>query len=204
MSRCKGGRTIMRQVTLAYLAMLVLTIAVPTGQADARGDWLDGPLPAWNWPGTAVPIAPPPAGTPVEDPSCADGGRPAEIMEDRIVTQAGWTVFGTYEGGWGIKLVWGLSAYDGMCRPLGYQQFVFVDGIFAGTLSPHPMDSRTDGSLATASIGAGSLRGEFNRYTEADPFCCPSSRTVVEYRIDRTEAGPVVLPVSSSSYPLPS
>jgi hypothetical protein len=41
----------------------------------------------------------------------------------------------------------GTAGYDGMCRPRQYQDFVFVGSVFAGTLSPQPMDSRTDGAL---------------------------------------------------------
>ncbi len=34
------------------------------------------------------------------------------------------------------EVVLGRSGVDGMCRPLGYQGFVFVGGRFAGTLAP--------------------------------------------------------------------
>jgi len=39
---------------------------------------------------------------------------------------------------------------------------------------------------------------EFARYTEKDPLCCPSSRSTVRFRIDRTNAGAVVVPIEKS------
>jgi len=32
-----------------------------------------------------------------------------------------------------------------MCRPLRFHAFVFVDGAFAGTLTPSVMNARSDG-----------------------------------------------------------
>ena len=49
-------------------------------------------------------------------------------------------------------MISGLAAYDGMCRPLGYQSFVFVDGVFAGTVSPEPMNSRTTGAATDVNL----------------------------------------------------
>jgi len=103
-----------------------------------------------------------------------------------------------------VSLVYGLTGHDGMCRPLGYQVFVFVEGQFAGTLSPAPMDSRTDGALEnivwTASAdGTVELSALFNRSSEGDPLCCPSRTSFVHYRIDRSGQTPVVVPVSSTT-----
>jgi hypothetical protein len=39
-----------------------------------------------------------------------------------------------------------ISGYEGMCRPTGFQPCVFVDGAFAGTISPEPMATRANGS----------------------------------------------------------
>ena len=40
----------------------------------------------------------------------------------------------------------GMPLLDGMCRPNLYQDFVFVDGKFARTLSPSLMNARSDGA----------------------------------------------------------
>jgi hypothetical protein len=112
---------------------------------------------------------------------------------------AGWRLFLPYQRGWDVTLVSGLAGYDGMCRPLGYQYFVFVDGVFAGTVAPEPMDSRTDGAADTVNLWyADVLTAEYRRYAVDDPLCCPSGSTLVEFTILSTPAGPVLNPVSTS------
>ena len=82
-----------------------------------------------------------------------------------------------------------------MCRPLGYQVFVFVGEAFAGTLSPVPMDSRTDGAEVDVWLDAADyVRARFDRYTPADPLCCPSRTSVVAYEVRRALRGAVVVP----------
>jgi hypothetical protein len=140
----------------------------------------------------SVPQAPP---SPIAiDPRVLARNRWAESQEDVTLAQAGWHLFTQYQSGWGVKIVPGASSFDGMGRPTGYQDFVFVDGTFAGTLSPDLMDSRTDGALSGVFLtGANSLNAEFLRYTPSDPLCCASGTSFVTYRIDRTDAGPVVV-----------
>jgi hypothetical protein len=77
-----------------------------------------------------------------------------------------------------------MAAADGMCRPMSYQAFVFSNGSFVGTLSPVPMDSRTDGALSTFRLlDASRVQAEFARYTESDPLCCPSRISTVDYSV---------------------
>src|SRR5689334_13774205 len=122
------------------LAMLALIAALFPGRAAADGSWLDQPLATWNSPG--MDLAQAPGMDPSTNPRCLDGGRPAETDADQALVANGWTLFSSYLGGWSTVVVRALSGYDGMCRPLGYNEFVFVDGQFAGTLSPDLMDSR--------------------------------------------------------------
>jgi LppP/LprE lipoprotein len=85
-----------------------------------------------------------------------------------------------------------------MCRPLQYQDFIFVLGVFAGTLSPHNMDSRADGALGRVFIQSGSrLTAEYDRYTAKDALCCPSGTTSVVFEI--AGEAPLVRPVSAST-----
>jgi hypothetical protein len=92
----------------------------------------------------------------------------------------------------------GTYNYDGMCRPRQYQEFVFARGIFAGTLSPHPMDSRTDGAVGRITIQAdGRVRAEYLRYDAKDPLCCPSRITTVVFDVQKEP--PVLKPVSAST-----
>jgi hypothetical protein len=93
-----------------------------------------------------------------------------------------------------VEVVGGMRAADGMCRPATYNFFVFVAGRFAGVLSPLPMTSRLDGSAGAVRLRLPQLTAEFARYASSDPLCCASSHVTVGYRIDRTPAGPVVLP----------
>jgi len=84
-----------------------------------------------------------------------------------------------------------------MCRPLGFNGFVFIDGHFAGTLSPVNMNSRSDGVLQTIpTLQLGSpLHATYLRYSDRDPLCCPSLPPVqVTYRIDGAGANQILVP----------
>ena len=116
--------------------------------------------------------------------------------EDKRVRNQGWDLVGAYLGGWEILVIRGTAGYDGMCRPRQYQDFVFVRGVFAGTLSPRAMDSRTDGAIGRVSLqGRNRLTAEYARYAAADPLCCPSRATSVEFEIARDPT--VLRPVSA-------
>jgi hypothetical protein len=184
-------------LTAAVLALLV-TAPHPIPLAAQQASWLDGELASWNTAAMAIPAAPTVDGYP--DPRCASRERPAETDEDDALIAEGWRLFLPYQRGWGVTLVSGLAGYDGMCRPLGYQYFVFVDGEFAGTIAPRPMDSRSDGAADTVSLWfADQLSAEFRRYTANDALCCPSGSTSVDYTIVHTPAGPVLNPNSAAS-----
>lgn len=186
------GLLLVLVVCLGYVGAAM----APTTLAD--GVWLDAPVP-WNTPGAAIQTAAPGAGDPGDWTHCLDEIRPPESSDDQAVVDAGWTLFSTYVVGWGVTANWGLADLDGMCRPLTYQVFVFVDGGFAGTISPAPMVNRSDGAAAELHIlpGGGGLTATFNRYSPDDALCCPSRKTTVNYVIDRTPSGPVVQPAGS-------
>ena len=184
-------------VRAAALLMALIVGAVATAAAQPADLWLDRPLAPWNAAGMAVPAAPPPSPGGPDDARCAATRRPAETPQDAALAAAGWTPYGPYRAGWGVVVIDALTGTDGMCRPLGYQAFVFVDGAFAGTISPVPMDARTDGAAGGVTFDAsGHLWATFVRYDPSDALCCPSRpSTVVEYRVERPAAGPVVVPV---------
>jgi hypothetical protein len=183
----------------AFILLAAFAAFSVISPARADGGWLDRPLVNWNRPGMAIPAAPAP--DPFVDPRCGRFARPVETAEDAAVAAAGWTLFGMYEGGWGVKVLSGLSGYDGMCRPFAYQTFVFVDGVFAGTISPDVMSSRTDGAAVTTMLQPDGemITAEFVRYTDDDPLCCPSRRSTVIYRIDGRGRSPVLTPISVST-----
>jgi heat shock protein HslJ len=168
----------------------------PTGQPSTRS-WLDDSKPlSWNAPGAVLPSAPKfdaPA-----DPRCQGEARPPDLEADKRLKDLGWDLIGPYQGGWGILIIQGTAGYDGMCRPRAYQFFVFYHGVFAGTLSPRAMDSRSDGALMRVSLHDGRrLVAEYMRYTPADPLCCASRTTSVVFEVVSDQA--LVRPVSAST-----
>ncbi len=163
--------------------------------------WLDPATPArWNAAGAKVPPAPRSApGALLTGPCTAQLRQPASAA-DRAVAAAGWRLLGASQRFGDTEVVGGQSGFDGMCRPTGYQFFVFSGGRFAGTVSPGPMDSRTDGAAQVPVLGsARDLAVTFSRYTPSDPLCCPSSLTTVRYRVDDQPRGPVLLPVGATT-----
>ncbi len=184
------------------IALLVALLALIPTPGAAQGSWLDGGQEGWNAAGMTIPAAS--SAPAAADPRCESLVRPAETDEDRAVAAQGWRLYGAYERGWGVTLVGGFLGFDGMCRPVPYQQFVFVDGVFAGTLAPDAMYPRTDGALTDAWIGAADrLYAVFARYAPDDALCCPSGETPVTYRVERDATGPVVVSSLDASAPGP-
>jgi hypothetical protein len=171
--------------------------------ARADGAWLDQqPLPVWNQAGQSVPKAVPPAAPGAINPRCLEAPRQPASGEERQVAAAGWRLTGEPRVGPGIAVVGGNTDFDGMCRPLAYQAFVFLDGVYAGTLSPFLMNSRDDGILSEALLSETDRpRARFARYRPSDPLCCPSALSEVRYEVERTKAGPRLLAVAASTGP---
>ena len=175
---------------------LVAALAVPVSVASADGAWIDAsPKTDWNTAGMAVPTAPKvqvPQGC-AQNPSI----RAAETVPDQTLVAAGWYLFGAYTTGWDVSVIQATAGFDGMCRPLSFNQFVFVGSVFAGTVSPQPMDSRTDGVIAYSQLfSPNSLFATFSRYKPNDALCCPSSTSIVQYALDTTHLNAPVLKVS--------
>jgi LppP/LprE lipoprotein len=94
----------------------------------------------------------------------------------------------------GIEVVGGMTAATPGCEPELFNLFVFVDRVFAGTVSPMPMTPSRDRAAGAVRItGADTLTVEFARYMPGDAECCPSARERVSYRIDKTGAGPTLV-----------
>lgn len=187
-----------RLVRVTSLTIAIVACHPGIGRSQVKvASWLDEPKPAsWNKPGLPVPAAPSVRGD--INPRCRELARPAELEEDRRVQDQGWHLDGAYQGGWQVVVIRGTASYDGMCRPWQYQAFVFVRGVFAGTLSPEPMGSRTDGALSQVILrGHDQLTAQYVRYTAKDAACCPSMTTTVVFEI--VSDGPVLRPVSVST-----
>jgi len=192
-----------RKPFLACAALTALALASPARVAPG---WLDAASPAgWNRAGARVPRAPARRGDPPTVARCRGGvARPPENAAERQIAAAGWTLFGGAEASGTTQMMSGCTSVDGMCRPAGYQVFVFVGGRFAGTLSPGPMEPRADGSARVQRLlSADAVAAEFARYAPADALCCPSRVATVIFRVERSGAGPVVVPSSVVSAPEP-
>lgn len=181
---------------LLRLTLLITAMLACHPQAKAAS-WLDESKPAaWNKPGLAIPAAPRIQGA--VGARCKEQARPPQLEEDKRLQEQGWDLVGAYQGGWQILVIRGTAGYDGMCRPRQYQGFVFVRGVFSGTLSPTAMDSRSDGALSHVYLQSdGQLTAEYVRYTASDALCCPSSTTTVGFELTRDR--PVLRPVSAST-----
>ena len=164
---------------------IVLALLVFAGGAFAQTSWLDRPLNTnWNNGSGTVPTAPRVGGDPASTAQCTGEIRAPESIADRAVTRAGWTLFGASQTYGPVTVVKALASFDGMCRPLQYNVFVFVSIRFAGTLSPTVMNSRSDGSAAEVRLtNAETIVAEFNRYTSSDALCCPSQTSMVTYSV---------------------
>jgi LppP/LprE lipoprotein len=181
----------MRLARIVGMLALILVAATPR-RAAADGSWLDGDRAAWNAAGMAIPTAP--EATPPFGP-CGDFIRPPETSEDRQLAAAGWRLAGGYQSGWGIRVIQAAQGFDANCRPMDYQGFIFVDGVFAGTIAPQPMLARSDGAAVDIQIWrANQVTATYTRYGPNDPLCCPASMASVNFDIQRTADGPVAVP----------
>jgi len=165
------------------------------GGSAPPGAWLDTQsVPNWNNQHGGLPKADTRGSDALPGGPCAEQILEPTGREDKAVSDAGWSVVSEPQSRAGTVVVTAATGADGMCRPLGVQGFVFLDGRFAGTLSPHPMDSRTDGILGRVQLFGATLRADFRRYSATDPLCCPSRTSTVSYRLETSADGPVLVP----------
>lgn len=180
-----------------FVRLLVVAIAIISHFAKATAQpvepppsWLDSQLVNWNRQGNDLPQLPRAVRT-GESPlvsRCRDQVRQPAVAAEKAVVKLGWTLYGPAQIFAGARVFTAMAGVDGMCRPLGYQAFVYVEGRYAGTLSPVPMNSRTDGALTTIRlVSATRIVGEFARYRDADPLCCPWSLSMVTYSLKNDE-----------------
>lgn len=185
----------MRKSTFVRLVVVAIAIishlAIATAQpVQPPPSWLDSPLANWNRQGKDLPQLPRPVRT-GDSPMagrCHDQVRQPVVAAEKAVVKLGWTLYGPAQIFAGARVFTAMAGVDGMCRPLGYQAFVYVEGRYAGTLSPVPMNSRTDGALTTIRlVNATRIVGEFARYRDTDPLCCPFAISVVTYSLRNDE-----------------
>jgi uncharacterized lipoprotein YbaY len=174
--------------------------AAQASDAARPGSWLDAPLTAWNVAGQNVHKPPPPSSSLQADAQrCGENTRKPSLDVDRPLVREGWKLFGPAMVYGRTTIVKARSDADGMCRPLGYNVFVFYDGKFAGTISPVLMNARTDGAETNVHIlDEDQVTVEFARYTAQDPLCCPSSTSRVMFELKNDAAGPRLVPLEAA------
>jgi hypothetical protein len=177
---------------LVFSAAAALCLSSGTASFAGSSSWLDKkPVPTWNKAGAALPHAG--KGDPENAAHCTSGVRKAASPEDRLVAAAGWKLVGARQSFETTSVVEAAAGFDGMCRWAGYQAFVFAGGVFAGTLAPKAMDSRSDGALDEVHLtSAKQFTAQFTRYADSDPLCCPSRTSYVTYSLLHGSRGSVV------------
>lgn len=180
---------------LAPTSLIITSMLLASGsfaQTEPSGTWLDSTM-NWNSSDASIPQAPQQDGNNLS--SCQHVIRPSALPEDTLVEAAGWTLTGAAQTYGATTVVMGMANADGMCRPLDYQVFVFTNGDFSGTISPIPMDSRSDGSLFDLNLyREGFIDASFNRYTSDDPLCCASGASRVFYQVNTGTGTPILVP----------
>lgn len=186
---------------IGVMIFAALGVGLAWGQAQSRTPWLDKPVQNWNDPRVGIPKAPSRSGD--SNPICDHQPRFSPTSpEERKVSAIGWKLDGPTQKTGQTALVAAESDVDGMCRPLGYQYFVFVNGEFVGTISPVPMDSRTDGAARSVRLNSESeVIAEFERYSPTDPLCCASRVSRVSFIIDRRNGAPTLVPQAIRTMP---
>jgi len=152
--------------------------------------WLDRSLSNWNREGKGLPALPEPApqSSPQPESRCREEVRQPASAAEKAIVRKGWKLYGPVQSHGTTIVFTALAGFDGMCRPLGYQAFVYSEDRYAGTLSPVPMNSRTDESLTRVHlVRSTAITAEFARYRDSDPLCCPSRTSTVEYRVRNDE-----------------
>ena len=192
---------------LRTASLLLLVVFGIAAQPPQKPLWLDAAPKPWNRPGGKVPRAEKLLRRNEDElllKMCQARIRKPATPQEVEVAGKGWMLFASWRDGSGrdIIVVGAMANFDGMCRPDLYQDFVFVNGVYAGTLSPLPMNARSDGSSATVAFPEpGKIYAEFARYSAKDPLCCASRISEATYEIQDVRGKPVVALASVRTRP---
>jgi heat shock protein HslJ len=179
-------------VVFIFLPMPAETIS----SAGSDDSWLDRAPVNWNERMSPLPRPVTSANVGEIQTRCPDLIRQPDSPAENALVRVGWMLYGEVQSSEHTKVIFAMSDVDGMCRPLGYQAFVYWEGRYAGTLSPIAMNSRTDGALTRLSLpGPTRILAEFARYTKSDPLCCPTRISHVTYDVNRDDL-PLVTPLT--------
>jgi heat shock protein HslJ len=187
-----------------FFSFTILSSVIPVlaQQTSAQDSWLDRPLVNWNKQSGTLPQPPQPSvaqGESADTNRCRQQVRQPASAAEKALVRSGWMPYGRVYNYDLTRIVMALSGFDGMCRPLGFQAFLYWKGSYAGTLSPVPMNSRMDGALTNIRLlSATNISSDFVRYKESDALCCPSRISTVVYNLRRDDI-PILVPTEVTS-----
>ena len=187
--------------TSSFSGLQVPSDARPQQRARYGDSWLDRTPVNWNRRMSQLPRPLQFSNVVGVQTRCRNFIRQPESPADQALVRVGWMMYVAVQSYGTIKVITAMSGADGMCRPIGYQAFVYWEGRYAGALAPSPMDSRTDGALMTIRLVSPTrILGEFARYNQSDPLCCPTRTSYVTYEVNRDDL-PLVSPISVNTWP---
>lgn len=145
--------------------------------------WLDmKPLPNWNSRKRVILETKKMAAAELK--RCSTSVRQPSLPQDFLLTKMNWTLTGAAQVFGNTAVITTAEGFDGMCRPLKYETYVFVGNKLAGGLTPGPENSRADGSIINVNLYSETdLSAEFARYRDSDALCCPNKTERVTYKV---------------------
>ncbi|MBK5260359.1 MAG: META domain-containing protein [Thermoanaerobaculia bacterium] len=192
---------------LSSIVRLILLVGTASSlaavSATVSESWLDRPLSNWNKGAGALrqlPVPVPSQRDATAASRCREQGREPVSAAEKALVRRGWTLYGAPQSFGRTKVISALSGFDGTCRPLGFQAFVYWKGRYAGTLSPLPMSSGTDAALTAVRLESETaIAADFTRSASSDP-ACPSRPTSVFYNLKRYN-NPALTPTRATTAP---
>lgn len=180
-------------------SLIVLLVLLATDAAAQKADWLDRqPIRNWNSTSNRLPL--PDRRHRPQVQHCKQTARPTAFAQDRLLLNSGMFPVGPAQVFGSTTVITAAKDFDGMCRPLDFQTFVFQGSKLVGTLSPELMDSRTDGALGHVRLfSATDMEAEYSRYTTSDALCCPSRTQKVRFDISGAGAAALLKPEGSDT-----
>lgn len=169
--------------------------SIPPESVAQEKSWLDKPANNWNEPGSSIPRTE----RSFLDPECQTELRGPTTETEKEVVQAGWLLSKDMQQPLAHSSTTVIVAYgetEGMCRPGMVQAFVFLNGLFVGTVSPQPAAARATGNLEGVRISSPTrIEADFSYYNGTEPMCCPSRLRSVYYEIREVGHDSVLAPI---------
>lgn len=171
-------------IKLKFIFAVCLAVLPFSFNAFAQtSQWLDmKPLPSWNSRKRVILETKKMSASELK--RCSTSVRQPSLPQDFLLTKMNWTLTGAAQVFGNTAVITTAEGFDGMCRPLKSETYVFVGNKLAGGLTPAPEDSRADGSVINVDLYSETdLSAEFARYKNSDALCCPYKTERVTYKV---------------------